>query len=135
MAQPQQGVDAQIPFGGGLIVDGDACFFHPIQSGQCVHGWLLAWTKREPNAFAPLMQMHGSVQTVAAVVARAASDPNALGMRRPGHGQSGHGFASALHQAGMWLGAQGMGFHRPCFCHAMQRPFEQRRDSLHVVGW
>jgi hypothetical protein len=92
MAQTQQGVDAQIPFLGGLGMDGDARFFHLVHSVQGVSGWVIAWAQGEPNAFAQGMQIQGGMQTVTAIVARPASDPNALGMWRPGHGHLGHFF-------------------------------------------
>jgi hypothetical protein len=81
------------------------------------------------------MQIQGGMQTVTAIVARPASDPNALGMWRPGHGHLGHGLTGPLHQARVWVGAERLVFKGACFVHPVQGPFGEWGDPLHGFGW
>ena len=101
MAQAQQCIDAQIPVGGCSVMNGDICFFYLAQSVQDISRRVFARTKGEPNVFSQGVQMQCGMQTIAAVVTRPTSDPNALGMGRPSHRQLCHRLASALHQACM----------------------------------
>ena len=120
-ADAQQGIDAQIKRVGRRLREGDASLQRALvrRSSIC---WrrVCAAEPGEHRLLAPALQVHGGFQPVAAVVAGAAGDPDALGVRRQGERQLRHGQPGAGNQAVSGQGGLCRLLHGACGRHVEQ---------------
>ena len=124
-ANSQQGVNAKIEIWWWLFSHVHAGCQRAVARSLGV-GWQtgFAWRQAGPgncNGFAPLLQLQRRLETVAAVVARAAGNPDAAGMRRQGKRQSGHCQAGALHQGVRRQGGRSQLFCSPGAGYGVER--------------
>ena len=134
-AQAQQGVDGEV--GGGQGVGRFSLQHHAglLRTGQRSTGIggcrLCVAEPGHPHCFAPAVQVQGSLQPVAAVVAGAAGHPDGACMGRHRQRQPRHGQAGALHQGVLWQAVQGEPFDLAAGLGVPQRPGLGGVDGVH----